>query len=151
MGNLRIDLEEFEKVVGERIETVAVGRRRSTDDLDHDRPVRPLPRDEAMVLLDYEFGLAPGWPDRPHPVFAWTASWCLVLCDYDGPIILSWMPRHPGPCVLEFGGNYWLCGPHDWRALAASTAVDPAARPRTSRMRPKRLPGGPDVGRDVDG
>ncbi|MGY4395399.1 hypothetical protein ACVWZA_000560 [Sphingomonas sp. UYAg733] len=118
MGNVRLDLEEFETVVGERIEVVAIGRRRACDDFDHDVAVEPIPRDEAMAILDYGFDGGVGSNDRPHPIYAWTASWCVFLGDDDGATTLAWVPRRPRRCVPELGGAWWLCGPHDWRSLA---------------------------------
>ena len=118
MGNLRIDLEEFEKVVGERVEAVAIGRRRACDDFDHDAAVTPIGREEALAILDYRFDGAPGGKDSPHPVYAWTASWCVFLAGDEGVTTLAWVPRAPRRCVPEHGGGWWLCGPHDWRNLA---------------------------------
>lgn len=116
MGNLRIDLEEFEAVVGERIEAVAIGRRRAPDDFDHDPVVAPIGRDEALTILDYAYGGA--GCDVPHPFYAWTANWALFLTLETGVTTLAWMPRSPRRCVPEHGGSWWLCGPHDWRSLA---------------------------------
>jgi hypothetical protein len=117
MGNLRQDLEEFEVVVGERIQAVAIGRRRATEDFDHDPAVVPIGRDEAMAILDYGFDGGPGADGGTHPFYAWTASWLLFLSGEDG-VTLAWMPRSPRRCVPEAGGSWWLCGPHDWRSLA---------------------------------
>lgn len=118
MGNLRVDLEEFEYVVGERIEAVAIGRRRKMDDFDHDAAVSPIGRDEALAILDYSFEGAHGCRGSVHPVFAWTANWCLFLVGDEGVTTLAWVPRSPRRCVPEHGGGWWLCGPHDWRSLA---------------------------------
>ncbi|WP_066709350.1 hypothetical protein [Sphingomonas adhaesiva] len=116
MGNLSQDLEEFEKVVGERIQAVAIGRRRASDDFDHDPAVAPIGRDEALAILDYGFAGGPGSGDSPHPFYAWTQSWIVFLSGEEG-VTLAWMPRTPRRCVPEHGGSWWLCGPHDWRSL----------------------------------
>ena len=118
MGNLRVDLEEFEKVVGERIEAIAIGRRRMCDDFLHDSPVTPITRDEGLAILDYGFDGSMGANDSPHPLYAWTASWCVFLSGDDGVVTLAWLPRTPRRCVPEQGGGWWLCGPYDWRSLA---------------------------------
>ncbi|WP_242121940.1 hypothetical protein [Sphingomonas lacusdianchii] len=118
MGNIKEDLLEFETIVGERIEAVAIGRRRLRDDFDHDRVVEPIGREEALTILNYPFDGAPGGDDRPHPVYAWTRSWCVFLTGDDWVTNLAWVPRSPGRCVPEHGGSWWLCGPYDWRSLA---------------------------------
>lgn len=118
MGNLREDLLEFERIVGERIEMIAIGRRRTCDDFDHDAAIEPIGRDEALIILDYGFDGSPGGVDRPHPIYGWTASWCVFLTGEDGVTTLAWLPRDPRRCVPEHGGSWWLCGPYDWRSLA---------------------------------
>ena len=118
MGNLRTDLEEFERIVGEPILAIAIGRRRVRDDFDHDAAISPIGRAEGLAVLDYVFDGCVGGCERPHPFFAWTRSWTVFPTGEDGLTTLAWVPRSPRRCVPEHGGGWWLCGPHDWRSLA---------------------------------
>ena len=106
MRTLKDDIEAFEERVGERVEAVAIGRRREPGDHECRPAVEPVGRDEALLRLEMRRGYdgRVGSRNPPVPIFAWTASWVLFLSGEEGGAGPAWVPRHPVACVPEVNG-----------------------------------------------
>lgn len=111
MMNLKDELLRFEELAGERVEMVAVGRRRRWLDGGPPRTLDPVPRDAALAALDWEFDADIGSDEQFKPIYAWSASWLLVLTGHDGEVRVAWLPRHPCRCAPEHLGA-WFEGQH---------------------------------------
>lgn len=120
MSNLRETLEEMERLYGEQIETVVVGK------LDaypyRDEPLADenvlLSRAAGLAKLDREYDSGFGGADC-NPFYAWTASRVFFVHEYDGATGVVWAPRSPVALEPEFGGQ--------------SPAIDAIRRIRTER------------------
>ena len=106
LKKLKDVIEAFEERMGERVEAVAIGRRREWGDFERRPLVEPVSREEAMMRLElhreYEGDMGSCIP--PDPIFAWTASWVLLLSGEDHGVGPAWVPRPPAACVPEVNG-----------------------------------------------
>lgn len=120
--NLKDELLRFEELAGERVEMAAVGQRRRWLDGGPPRTVDPIPRDAALAALDWEFDAVIGSDEQFKPIYAWSASWLLVMTGNDGEVRVAWLPRHPCRCAPEHLGA-WFEGHHQAEVRRLSRRV----------------------------
>ena len=86
--------EDIERAAGgEEILAIVLGARGYKDDTTPNLGV-PVKWEEARPILDYEYDSGYGGVDC-HAIMAWTETWVLFVCSYDGSTWVASVPRKP--------------------------------------------------------
>jgi len=92
---------------GEEIEAVVFGEnsRFYIEDEDDSTPLgKVLPWNTALKYLTYEFNCGFGGTEC-HAIVAWTKTWVISVCQYDGATWPFRIYRNPTPCMPEMPGG----------------------------------------------
>lgn len=60
--------------------------------------------DQALSFIQYEFDDGYGAPSC-NKIYAWTKSWVISVCQYDGSTYPFRIPRNPRACVPDMVGG----------------------------------------------
>ena len=109
MANLKkwlLDEADGEAIIGVVIGPMGWGDygSESVPQYDSQRRGEVLTWDEALPFIDYEFSNGFGAPEC-NAVYAWTESWVIAICQYDGSTSPFKIPRNPSACTPDMPGG----------------------------------------------
>lgn len=105
MANHRKKIEQYERILGETVEAISVGRHDSDLCSPDRRPEHQrgclLSREDGLKLLNIDYNAGYGGAEC-FPFYAWTANYILLVQEYDGATDVTAIPRNPVDCEPQF-------------------------------------------------